>query len=154
MAQTLGCSLGGIPTSQRPRVIGMRPRELRPRGSCLQRGRSCTSLLPRFCTKSKCNAHPLLPAHTSVFRPQKLHLGEEFIQGTLLHVPPPRRRVLRGFAVLLLIPGGSWDAGGAPGLPQLPARGDSSEHLGDLGLGEDLQELDRGRKRAGPGVCV
>lgn len=32
-------------------------------------------------------------------------------------------------------------AGGAHGLPQVPARGDSTEHLGDLELGEDLQEL-------------
>lgn len=32
-------------------------------------------------------------------------------------------------------------AGGAHGLPQLPARGDSSELFGDLGLAEDLQEL-------------
>lgn len=32
-------------------------------------------------------------------------------------------------------------AGGAHGLPQLPARGDSSEVLGDLGLAKDLQKL-------------
>lgn len=46
-------------------------------------------------------------------------------------------------------------AGGAHGLPQLPARGDSSEHLGDLGLAEDLQELglweEAGRARC---VCM
>lgn len=32
-------------------------------------------------------------------------------------------------------------AGGAHGLPQLLARGDSSEHLGDVRLAENLQEL-------------
>lgn len=32
-------------------------------------------------------------------------------------------------------------AGGAHGLLQLPARGDSSEHLGVVGLAEDLRGL-------------
>lgn len=44
-------------------------------------------------------------------------------------------------------------AGGAHGLPQLPARGDSSEHLVHLGLAEDLQELEPWEE-AGRAECM
>lgn len=130
-------------------VIGMRLWEGKLRGSCQQRGEHCISLLPRFCMKSKSNTHtythPLLLLHTSVSKPQKLHLRRGvYPEDTSL---PPHaearggsrssltRWVLRSQAPL------ERAAGGAHGLPQLPARGDSSEHLGDLGLAEGLQEL-------------
>lgn len=92
------------------------------------------------------HTYPLLPPHTSVSKSQKLHLRRG-VYPEDTPVPPPAEApggsrsspltewVLRSRAPL------ERAAGGAHGLPQLPARGDSSEHLGDLGLGEDLQEL-------------
>lgn len=94
---------------------------------------------PRFCMKSKCNTHPPLPAHTSVCKPQKLLLGEEFIQGTPLHLP--HAEVPCGVShfssshwVGVQEPSADGEGGGRRSWATPAARGDSSEHLSDLGL--------------------
>lgn len=100
------------------------------------------------------HTHPLLPPHTSV---SKLHLGEEFIPETHLHLPTPRLPVIAPYSshgwVLSCPMPLERAAGGAHGLPQLPARGDSSEHLVHLGLAEDLQELEPWEE-AGRAECM
>lgn len=136
----------------------MRPWELKWRGSCLQGWKPCTFLPPRFYMKSKCNAHT--PSSSSP------HFSLQ---------APPRRGVFPGYTSLLPtsprqvclwslrtpLTGGCPSspvpleraAGGAHGLPQLPARGDSSEHLVHFDLAEDLQELEPWEE-AGRAECV
>ena len=112
---------------------------------------------PKILHEIKVQQTPSSPSHTSFFKPQKLKLRKGVYLGDTS--PPPRREepcgscssrtwwVLRSLAPM------ERAVGGAHGLPQLPARGDFSEHLGDLGLAEDLQEL-RLWEEAGRARCV
>lgn len=116
--------------------------------SWLPRGTPCNPYL------AKVQQHTPTPVFQSPT--PGLHPRDQFKEGTTrLHLPTPRPslRVSR-FAQPLGVRESSRTeraAGGAHGLPQVPARGDSTEHLGDLELGEDLQEL-RGNPQGG--VCL
>lgn len=128
----------------------MCPWEGRARGSCHRRGKPCKILHE---TKVQ-HTPPSLSPHTSVYKPQKLNLRKGVYPGDTFPSPPVEARVgltrwvLRSRAPL------ERAVGGAPGLPRLPTRGDSSQLLGDLSLAEDLQELGPWEEARQGRVCV
>lgn len=136
-------------------VIRMRLWKGKPRASCHRRGKSCLSLSPGFCIKSKCNTHPLLPPHTSVSEPQKLSLRKGVYPGDTS--PPPRAEALCGSQ---FSPGAQsrapWRGRRAALMdyPSCPREGILVSFSATSVWPRICRNSDRGRKEAGPGVRV
>lgn len=129
-----------------------------PRDSCHQRGKPYIFLLPRFCMKSKCNMYIHIPSspspHFSLQAPEAPPKWRRLSWDTS---SPPHAEAPCGSHSCPLtgwVPrsGARMEraAGGAHGLPQLPARGDSASSVWQRICGDS----GRGKKRAGLDVCV